>query len=1223
MDELDAYLFPFCGIGDVEYAVPLLVVDLETENPGPARFIDQDGSLYDKNYFLTSADAKDKENPFVPEAMALKGIPDPANYLSYPDYEQALLEWKSSAEEALGNVLLPTPLGRYLFRPRLGRSARSSFSLALSFSFWSLPIFTMSHSYAWIMMGKCIYFCLFSFLSENIVVRDDGGVFLSKDAKLTGESDSLSESDGGVRHGQVVGGSPQISVLAGNDSVAGSTSETVLTASLSDSGSKRNSLSVAAVEVIETVLQPVVDKELAFDPWETFLVPQEPDPRDFDTFQDFEAAFIRWASACSQKLAFLPPHANQLEDMIPIAIPQDNAQRTQEDENNVLPDPRKVGLVRVDFWEDFIHVDWREEMMAQRESTIRKSYQRGAILGQTLSKLPHELAKTFLAAYDKMYNNRVQNQTKYNMPNAPILPLIHGVAQVAEWIGNKHELDFRNDVLRRTDLSDAELAKCHDAPNVVGNKRIDFAIADYDLADLHYLRLLKDTAYNARQREHVLRLQFKYIYDKLSSWYYPKKSQTKSAAYRKDILGRFQQLIKSGGKLGMNEVVSVLESPLYLDEFRQDLLGDDTDSDAGGLLQYGNHLFNAFTVDTLPHVLQLFETHKERLIHAKVSSFIYNGLQNNRSKSMLDALIEKDDLRSLSLVAYAVGFFNEISVDLFPYREELVLTTLHAIGNEYKDIIRTIFTYYYLGCIHSVTALEPFQFVAVNSVITKTRETNAKKIVELLKAKPKFLQTLFKRIGHRSAQVSAVLLFVAVQLLHDTVSGEQGIKALLRSEMANLINEIKELSRSKLSHARFACRRLMTILKSDEWADVLLQRFAAQKDFIPQLLDPKQPKNSEFSQQLLDIAVMGLRRTHKLAGELTPVLTGAQQSQLQPVAFILSNTAFHTLLSTCESNTTAVDERIANVTRLLGTVTKTFNILKRIKFEPGTLSTATLTTDYTLILCEKDVTDICSLLRSASGQDERFVTVVQTQLLITLQNLLQEEHVWEGVKSSEEFHSTISLMCKKANFSVASEAWKLFYEMIAKHPGAGELMVKNKLIGNYLDLISVSSGMAVMHNAMRYLAKVLSLNKSSKKKDPDAKAVAAYIVSSHLFIKIHMIHRKLMDETPGAAFSEMVSFYVAIMSAPSCSKLLKEVSKTNDYRDGLSKVKALLGEDVAKEKEKDKDPKAPVRSTSSASVHDAASPNTKGDEIKKKSSFMDRFRSKDKEKDSPGKDKKK
>jgi hypothetical protein len=105
-----------------------LTADLTTDQPGPPRYIDHDGSLYDLNYFCTTADVKDKENAFTADAMALKGIPDPANYLSYSDYEQALVEWKTAAEEALGQVSLPTLMGRYLFRPRLGRSARSAFS---------------------------------------------------------------------------------------------------------------------------------------------------------------------------------------------------------------------------------------------------------------------------------------------------------------------------------------------------------------------------------------------------------------------------------------------------------------------------------------------------------------------------------------------------------------------------------------------------------------------------------------------------------------------------------------------------------------------------------------------------------------------------------------------------------------------------------------------------------------------------------------------------------------------------------------------------------------------------------------------------------------------------------------------------------------------------------------------------------------------------------------
>jgi hypothetical protein len=80
-------------------------------------------------------------------------------------------------------------------------------------------------------------------------------------------------------------------------------------------------------------------------------VPQEPSPKDFDTFVDFEAALKRWASVVSQ-LQFIPPNAKQLNELAPIAVAQEASGKNVDDSNLALPpQPKKVGLVTVDFWE--------------------------------------------------------------------------------------------------------------------------------------------------------------------------------------------------------------------------------------------------------------------------------------------------------------------------------------------------------------------------------------------------------------------------------------------------------------------------------------------------------------------------------------------------------------------------------------------------------------------------------------------------------------------------------------------------------------------------------------------------------------------------------------------------------------------------------------------------------------------------------------------------------
>ena len=52
------------------------------------------------------------------------------------------------------------------------------------------------------------------------------------------------------------------------------------------------------------------------DPWDTTLVPVEPEPELFDTFVEYEKAMRRWAFVCTNYMSIVPPHPSQLSNLI-------------------------------------------------------------------------------------------------------------------------------------------------------------------------------------------------------------------------------------------------------------------------------------------------------------------------------------------------------------------------------------------------------------------------------------------------------------------------------------------------------------------------------------------------------------------------------------------------------------------------------------------------------------------------------------------------------------------------------------------------------------------------------------------------------------------------------------------------------------------------------------------------------------------------------------------
>jgi hypothetical protein len=109
---------------------------------------------------------------------------------------------------------------------------------------------------------------------------------------------------------------------------------------------------------------------------------------------------------------------------------------------------------------------------------------------------------------------------------------------------------------------------------------------------------------------------------------------------------------------------------MYLDKF-QDLLAEFIKHEDDGLGKtYQQHLLAIITPETLPNFLSLFEQHHSPLTQGKISYLISEALQSNRAKLLVESLINAEDAKSLSLLAYGMSFFNDVPLDIMPYDEE-------------------------------------------------------------------------------------------------------------------------------------------------------------------------------------------------------------------------------------------------------------------------------------------------------------------------------------------------------------------------------------------------------------------------------------------------------------------------------------------------------------------------------------------------------------------------
>ncbi len=95
-------------------------------------YLGSDGTLYDLHYIPILSKSEWQQNESLSSSKEEEGkrnspafnpdvdftlMPKAEDFDNFFDYEQALLDWKTDIEIALGDLVLPNVMGRYYYRP--------------------------------------------------------------------------------------------------------------------------------------------------------------------------------------------------------------------------------------------------------------------------------------------------------------------------------------------------------------------------------------------------------------------------------------------------------------------------------------------------------------------------------------------------------------------------------------------------------------------------------------------------------------------------------------------------------------------------------------------------------------------------------------------------------------------------------------------------------------------------------------------------------------------------------------------------------------------------------------------------------------------------------------------------------------------------------------------------------------------------------------------------
>lgn len=207
----------------------------------------------------------------------LPPFPTSGALTSYWEYELELLSWRAAVERAVGSVKLPVLTGRHVYRPQV-----DSVTVAASSSISG---------------------------SSQSSAMAFGGRRISVDVSSSSPSAGLA--------GLAPPSPRTLSILLEAQESSPSESSLISGSAGSSGGSGENGGALAMGSAGSSSSNP--DATAPEDPWDTLLLPPEPNPSQYSSFDDYYVALLRWTNLCQANFhSVLPPSSLSLPALLPL-----------------------------------------------------------------------------------------------------------------------------------------------------------------------------------------------------------------------------------------------------------------------------------------------------------------------------------------------------------------------------------------------------------------------------------------------------------------------------------------------------------------------------------------------------------------------------------------------------------------------------------------------------------------------------------------------------------------------------------------------------------------------------------------------------------------------------------------------------------------------------------------------------------------------------------------
>ncbi|KAJ3450343.1 sca1 complex scaffold protein scaa [Anaeramoeba flamelloides] len=735
-------------------------------------------------------------------------FPDPENYETFEQFEQASLKWEEQIEQAFGLLQLPELVGGNFYR--LKDTTKKKF-------FSDTDGRTETET---------------DMVTENDLITENEGEI---------EEDEENEETEGT---EVI---PEMK-LEDDKPILKKNEEFEIYKMLQNDKNEKMEIKNDEFSVdLKKVL-------LGSDPWDASLLPAEPKPNYYKTFGEYERACRRWSQIVVEQLKSMPMHARQLEKQALLKSYKKKIKKTKKKQFN-----------------DFVrnYSTWRENVIYNVESqqkhffnkkdfSLTKPYPKNPLVGKLMNKqtisndnysikksqkldistftirkknptegiwdlLNQETQNTIKSIFEKFYSKISTNEKLYDSSHPPLL----GQFKPLKMRSNSKSSTAKSEKLsvfryERIDIKKEIEQQRFICPNKIEDVKIMFEIPKYDLPKAIPFKNLKS---KENYREYEEKIKYQDLSFRFKHFYSRHNYHCNPPSYNKQIMKKIESVLQKK-KISITEIKQILMYRPFYDEFKR--LFDKKKS----MRKYRKILINSINSNNFNEFVSIYEETIDQLIHTNLSFYVTKIIHSKKAVKIIQKCIEKKNLKCLYYIAYSLQYFNVIPISIFPVFDEMkyIINQIFPEFKAYDKLITNLNLHYYL----QVILIEYSDDInksndSLQILIRGQLNEISNKIITLLKKEPKILdKIIFKGIALRSSKVSIYFLFLLIRIFN--INPEIILPDSI-DELA-IIDQFELLGLSKFIHSQCAAKLILQLFKKEEFIKKFAMGYSIDFDLL-------------------------------------------------------------------------------------------------------------------------------------------------------------------------------------------------------------------------------------------------------------------------------------------------------------------------------------------------------------------------------------------------------